>query len=427
MIDLGLTPAKRKQLLRLLHTPHIIRMAVLVQTLQEQYTVDLSPYLMAGQINIRSKEQVTRSADLTIFDPFRRIQLDPNDPSKISIGMADLVKIVYVVTDPVTKESFNIPVFCGPVDDVQRDATTLKITCVGKESLAIGNSYVGKIYKKGTKKTDVIKHILRNVIGENRYQVPDLKAKLPADWRLSQGDIPWDQAKRLASSLGYQLFYDGRGVCRMRVPGGKAVHTFDNYWVSDSPDIDWSTDGVINTVIVKGGKPKKAKKNVSYTAIAAASHALSPQRLGRNGIPRHLYTVIENSGLLSVAECKTLAVQTLNRGLVLGFQAQWDGLPMPLLEEGDMVHISAHGLNATVALNDFSIPLVIGTASYGYNRNVGARGGQRGISRGQYRSYSKKRSQWAAQIRKVDRAAAKRKAAAAKRREKRKKRKKGKK
>jgi hypothetical protein len=405
MIDLGLSPAKRAQLIRLLHTPHTIRMSVAIQTLEGSYTIDLSPYFMGGQININSKEQVTRSADLSIFDPFRRIQLDPDDPSKISVGMADLARINYVVTDPETNDSFAIPVFTGPIDDVQRDETTLKITCVGKEALAVGNSYVGKIYRKGAKKTDVIFDILRNIIGEasNKIQIPDLGAKLPADWRLSQGSIPWDAAKSLARSLGYQLFYDGRGVCRMRVPGSKAVHTFDNYWVSSPPQIDWSTEGIINTVVVKGGKPKKAKKNVSYTAVASPNHPLSPNRLGRNGVPRYLYTTIENSGLLSTAECKALAVQTLNRGLLVGFNAKWDALPMPLLEESDMVHINAHGLNATVALEEFAIPLTIGTASYGYTRSVGQRGGQRGISGAEYSSYRKKAAQWAAQIRKADR------------------------
>lgn len=413
MIDLGLTAAQNAHVLRLLKAPHSIRVAVQVQTLQEEYTMDLSPYLLGGQVNIDNTQQVTRSADLEIFDPLRRIQLDPDDPSKLAVGMADLLKIHYIIGDPVTKEYFNIPLFCGPIDDVSRDQTSLNITCVGKEALAVGNSYVGKIYKKGSKKTDVIKDILRNIMGETKYQVPDLASRLPSDWRLSQGDIPWDQAKKMAKSLGYQLFYDGRGVCRMRVPGGKALFTFDNTWVSSVPEIDWSTDSVVNTVIVKGAVPKKAKTNISYTAVAPSTHPLSPVRLGRAGVPRYLYTTVENDGLKSVAECKALAVQTLNRGLVLGFDAKWDGLPVPMLEEGDMVRVDAGlgsgALTTNVALDVFSIPLTVGTASYGYSRKVGQRGGHGGISGKSYRSYTKKAHTWAAQIRKADRLAAKRK------------------
>lgn len=402
MIDLALTPTKRAQLMRLLRTAHSIRVVIQLQTLSGNYVKDLTPYLQAGQVNVRYGEQVTRAVDLTLFDPFQRIQLDPDDPTRTSVGMADLIRITYVVQDPETKESFNIPIFCGPVDDVSRDRISLKVTCVGKESLAIDNSYVGKIYKKGAKKTDVIKHILRYIMGETNYQIPNLSARLPADWRLSQGMIPWDSAKALARGMGYQLFYDGRGVCRMRIPPRKALHTFNDYWVTDTPEIGYSTDGIINTVIVKGGKPKKAKTNASYTAIAPAAHPLSPARLGRNGVPRYLYTVVEDSSLKSVAACKTRALQVLSRGLLMGFDAQWDALPLPLLEEGDVVHIDSSGLNATVVLTEFSIPLTIGSGSYGYSRTVGVRGGSPGISGQQYRSYQKQAQKWSKQIRKSD-------------------------
>ena len=76
---------------------------------------------------------------------------------------------------------------------------------------------------------------------------------------------------------------------------------------------------------------------------------------------------------------------------------------------------------ASVAQLQCSSPLTIGTASYGYTRNVGARGGQTGIGSKAYGAYNKKRGQWAAQIRAADK-----KAAAAKKRKK-KHRKKGKK
>lgn len=415
MIDIGIPArsAKWNQLIRLLHTSHIIRMSVQVCTLGGEYTKDLSSLLMSGQVNIDTTQQVTRAADLTIFDPFKKIQLDPDDPSKISTGMSDLIKIVYIVIDPETKDAFNIPIFCGPVDSVSRDATSLKITAVGKESLAIGNSYVGKIFKKNAKKTDVIKWILANIIGENKYQIPDLAAKLPADWRLSQGDIPWDACVKLARGMGYQLFYDGRGVARMRKPGGKSLFTFDDNWVSSSPSISYDATQVVNVVVVKGGKPKKAKTNVGYTAIAPASHPLSPQRLGRNGVPRYLFgSAIEDSSLISTAECKATATANLNRGLVLGFNAQWTGLPMPLLEESDMVSIDSGGLKATIALNTFAIPLTIGPSTYGYTRSLKPRGGQRGISSKQYNQYNTKRRAWASAIRKDD--ARKAKAAAAK-------------
>lgn len=404
MIDLGLTPAKRATLLRLLRSPHSFRISVQLMTLQETYVSDLSRLLLEGQVNINAKDQVTRSADLTIFDPFRRIQLDPDDPSKVSTGMSDLVKINYIVINPeIPTEAFNIPIFTGPIDSVSRDAVSIKIQCVGKEALAIGNSYVGKIYKKGAKKTDVIRDILRWIIGETRLQIPDLGARLPTDWRLSQGDIPWDAAVRLARGMGYQLFYDGRGTARMRRPGGRALHTFDGLWVTSPPQIAYDTGEVINTVIVKGGKPKKAKNNVSFTAIAAAAHPLSPQKLGRNGVPRFLPMRIEDSSLISVAECRKKAVQELNRGLLLGYDATWDGLPMPLLEEGDIVHVNAHGLRASCALHQFSIPLTISNASYGYNANLKARGGQTGISRGQMAGYQRRAAHWARQIAAADR------------------------
>jgi len=379
MIDIGMTSAENARLDRLLAAPHQIKVGVHVMSLDGDYKQDLSYALQAGQVTVDATADVSRSLDISFTDPLKRIQLDPDDPSKQSVFIADMLKVVYHVIDPNSDDRFTIPIFKGPIDTVVRSDTTIQVTAQGKESLSLNNAYMGRTFKAGQYKTDVIQHILADLCGETQLEIPDLTFKLPNDLKITHNSIPWKVAKRLASSMGRQLFYDGRGVCRMRDSSGaknKPVFTINDRWITaEPPQISYDMTTVLNTVIVKGAKPKKAKTNVTYTAVAPKDHPLSPWRLGRGGVPRYIFTVIENSALRSVEECRKVAEERLNKHLRAGISVQWNGLIHPRLEPEDLVHINTDTVNATIALDQFTIPLTVTPATFGYLKRVRPRGG----------------------------------------------------
>jgi len=381
MINLGLTQSEMNSLIVLLRSPHFIHINIRLMTLQHEYKQDISKQFVSGGVSIDESSDITRSLDLTLFDPQRRIHVDPDTASSTSVFIADMISVVYTVQNPTRTQTYNIPVFTGPIDDVNRDDTFLYLKCVGKESLSLQNLWIAKTYRKNARKTDVIKDILRWRIGEGRMNIPSLSAKLPNDLKLTREKVPWTIAKNLASGMGYELFYDGRGVATMRKRvGAKAVFTFDDKFVTERPQVDYDLSEIKNVVEVIGAKPKKAKTNIKYVATAPRNHPLSPYRLGRNGVPRYIFESIQDDSINTAAEAKALATSKLNSYLLSGYDAQWNGTPVPMLEENDIVRLNSGDVNAYIRLRKFTIPLGIEAASYGHLRKIRPRGGAKGVA-----------------------------------------------
>lgn len=381
MINLGISQASLNSLITLLRQPHFISINIRLLTLQHEYKQDLSKQFVSGSVSVDMDADITRALDLTLFDPSRKIHVDPDTSSSTAVFIADMISIVYTIQNPSRTQTFNIPIFTGPIDDVNRDDTFLYLKCVGKEKLSLDNLWIAKTYRKNARKTDVIRDILRWRIGETRIQVPTLSSRLPNDLKLTREKVPWTTAKSLAAGMGYYLFYDGRGYATMRrTSGAKSILTFDDRYITERPQVDYDLTAVKNVVEVIGSKPKKAKTNIKYVAVAPASHPLSPYRLGRNGVPRYIFESIQDDSIDTKAEAKNLATRRLNGYLLSGYDVQWNGAPVPFLEEYDIVRVNSGDVNAYVHLRKFTIPLGIEPASYGHLRKIKPRGGAKGVA-----------------------------------------------
>jgi hypothetical protein len=131
-----------------------------------------------------------------------------------------------------------------------------------------------------------------------------------------------------------------------------------------------------NLIWVKGGIPKGSKTAVSVYVAADKTHPLSPQRLGRNGVPRYLLEVIEDDTIRSKVEAEEKAGETLNDRLLQTVEVSFDAMPIPHLEPGDMVRIQTDEYSTSFRLREFSIPLVAGDSmSIGYVKNMAIRKG----------------------------------------------------
>jgi hypothetical protein len=362
---------------------HDLFVRVRLLDLDHNYLEDLSPPFVDGQVSFDTSESITRALDLTLFDPLKAIHLDPDSPSPTGIFLTNMISITYVVRTPGRASVWEIPVFTGPIDDVDRDGLYLNIKCLGKESLSLANLYHGKHYKKTQAKTDVIVNILRTLCGETKFAIPTLNVKMANDLSLSRENIPWLAAKKLAASMGQQLFYDGRGVARMRRVPASVSFTYRDVNLTTVPRVSYDLSTTINAVDVVGGKPKKAKNRVKYQAIAPRSHVLSPQNLGRGTprIPRYLWVEIKDDNITSQAEAIDVGSRQLAQGLLAGVEVAFDGIPNPLAEELDIGRLASEQASTNFHHTKWTLPLVAGTdAAYGYLKRVPARG--RTVKRG---------------------------------------------
>lgn len=361
MISLGLSSTGLAQLQATLAGHHSLRITVQVLRLDGTRMADLSDRFLDGQVNVDSTAAVTRTCTLTLMDPDRSLQFDSDSPSDGAIYLDRMIQVNYSVRPPGGAQ-VTIPVFTGPLTKLSRSDDVVNIEAQGKEALGMGVFWQPRTYTKGWLKTDVIKSILQTEAGESfsKFTFVESSVRLPADYSITSANTPWGVAKHVAAGMGLHLFYDGRGVARLTTWPQASVFHFrqgDGGTVMSTPDITYSSEGLRNSVIVRGGVPSGQKKALEYRISAPASHPLSPWRLGRNGIPRYLAEVIDNSSIVNIGEAQTVAVNALNQALLQEIDVQFDALPIPHLDEGDVVRIYTDEFNAPFRMTKWSLPL----------------------------------------------------------------------
>jgi hypothetical protein len=319
-----------------------------------------------GQVDVDAtqKDQPTRSATVTILDPKRKLHLEPDNAADWGIFAGDMLRIWrgdYV--DELGGWAW-CPVITGPISGFTRDHPECTITVVGKEALAL-DPYVtlsAVTANRGTRFTTAIKRVLEYT-GERRYQFPELGSTLTHHLnvpRLSQG---WVVAQHLADVADRQLFYDGRGYLRLRAQSINPIYTFKTGGggaLLQAPALTYDFTSFRNTADISGGKPKKAKHKVHVIETVSPPNPLSPGALARNDAPKHAVIAIDNAQILRTAKAVELGKRAIGGSLVLSTdpsQSTFDSLPIPHLEEFDLVTVATDQGHIQIRMKQWTVPL----------------------------------------------------------------------
>lgn len=379
MIPLDLTVVQKQALDTALASSHSIDVTVTIMNLNGDRLSEVGDRLISGQVDYDSTADITRSCTLSLNDPNRTLHFDGDSPSDGALYLDRMIRVSYGVrVNSAGVNWVHIPIFTGPIAKVDRTDDVVNVEAQGKEALAMGASWRPATYKKGAKKVYVIEDVMRDRAGEDRFSLPDLPGRIPKDLSIGRQTSPWEVAQSIARSMDRQLFYDGRGTLRLRKPPENSLFRFRDGTggtILNSPQISFSTEGLVNVVWVKGGTPRGQKVAISEYVMAPRAHPLSPQRLGRNGVPRYLLEVVEQQSIRSRGEAREVARGRLNRALVETVDVTFDALPIPYLEPLDMARVTTDEFEQAFRLKQFSIPLAVGeTMPVGYSRRVHVKG-----------------------------------------------------
>lgn len=374
-INLGLTQAEMSAYLALLQTHHTIDIEIRLTDLSNNSLGDVSSMLLGGQVSIDStSDQTTRALTMELLDPNHKLKLDSDAPEDGSIFFTRQAEVIYAIRNPEKTMRFEVPIFCGPLTKVDRIGPVITLEGQGKEKLSMGTVWKGKSYKKGLSKTWVIKDILVDLGGETkrRIRIPDRDAKLPNKVSVDKERTAWTVARSIAQSMGYQLFYDGAGYCRMRKVPSKTVFVWNQKGaLLSNPQVGFSVDEVINAVEVIGGKPKGSKTKITHREVAPQNHPLSPWKMGRFGKPRYYPEVIEDESIKSKKDARKIAKKRLKASLIEQVEVSFESLPIPHLEENDLCRVNSDEFTGTFRLRQMTIPLTAdGKATVGYIARV---------------------------------------------------------
>lgn len=389
MLNLGLSIAERLQFEALLASHHSIVVQLIVMDLDHNERTDVTNRLLDGQVTLDATALITRSLDLDLLDPTGALHLDSNSPDEGAMFADRMVAVRYCVINPAATFRVNVPIFTGPITKLERNGAAVRVEAQGKEALGLSMPWQTKTWSAGYKLTSAINEILRDIMGEGKRSIPDISNKLPrnitvgtvtdADFNVKTSKSPWEVAKGLAKSIGYQLYYDGGGTAVMRPLPENVCWTYregPGGSLKSKPTAGFNIDAVINAVEVFGKKPEKTtgkttKKQPHARLVAERADPLSPWNLGRSGAPRYLPLIVEDDSITTDEEALARAQTELRRGLRSSIEVAYDALVVPHLEELDVIKLSSEKYASTHLLKKTAIPLTAGgTATVGYVKNV---------------------------------------------------------
>lgn len=358
-----------------LRTHHSMRVTAELLTLEMSPVSTISKRVLEGQVNVDANaSESTRSGTCVLLDPEHQLHFDSDSPADGALFADRLIRLHYGIRHPGGKW-VDVPILTGPVTKFDRDGARVNVEVQGKERLARGAAWRVKTYKKGTRKSAVIRDLLEQT-GERHFgfTADERNAKLGSNLTLHHESVPWEVAKKLALSMGLHLYYDGRGRCQLRGHPGTSLWTFndgDGGEVMTAPKVSFDISGVKNAVRVVGKKPKGAKTKVKGVAVADPQHPLSPARLGRNSEGLFLGEFIDDSSIGTDAEAHRVAEARLKTLLLELVDVAFDSRVIPHLDEGDLVTVKTSEFTMGTRLTKFSIPLTAsGTMSVGYLKRI---------------------------------------------------------
>lgn len=354
------------------HGVYTRRISVTLQDRAGGTVADVSSLFQGGDITVDAAADVTRMANVSILDPWHLLGFDADTYQGGALDLTRQLRIVWNIRSPLLSREIRIGVFKGPVTALNRDGAMVELEGSGTEVLGLGRAPRVLQYPEGTKRTDVIKHILKNVMGVQRLgQIGNLPARLGDDLTIKPDDQPWKVAKKLAQSMSRELFFDGNGVPIMRVLPDHVAWTFRSGkggGLTGNPRVNADLTNVKNHIRVIGKTPKNGGAPPVGAATAAANHPLSPENLGPPGAPMYLTEVLTNEHCKTKAECVKVAEDRLRFTLRLIHAVEFDSAPIAHLDPHDLIRLRTSYEDVQTHLTTFTLPLTLdGDMTVGYS------------------------------------------------------------
>jgi hypothetical protein len=375
MINLGLSSSDLVKFQQSLITGYNLKIVVQILDLNHRYITDVSALLVDGQVNHSFYDAVSYSSTLTLMDPDNVVGFDTFSPVDNALYADRMIKIIYSVFSDLLPRWVDVPIFCGQVTKLTRDDAILSVECQGKEAMwgepAMG--WYGRTYRKGTLLTSAIRDVMARYTGETRFDFPSWATKISRDMSVSTETVVWDFALALQGSRNVRhLFYDGRGVLRLRSAPTRPIFTFTESHLTSVPKLDYNHADVRNTAYIKGAQPEH-KPQIRAWKYLPATNPSSSVSLGRNGVRRFLVEMVEDSAIITKAQAEAQAWETLNSLATTAVGYDFDSFPIPHLEPGDIFHLTTRDASFALRATEFSIPLKAGTSqSNGTTRKLSA-------------------------------------------------------
>lgn len=345
-------------------------MVVQVDVLNRNVPVLSLDTVTGGSIEVE-RTLIRRQASVTIIDPGdgSLIPNDPNDPLSV---YGNEIRIWRGIRYPDGTEEL-VPIFTGPIAEVEEDWPTITVKAFDRADRVQRHRFeVPNVIGSGTNYIVAIQRILETADPGIEVNFPATSLATPQLMFEEQGD-PWEAAKKMAASMGYELIFDSMGVCTMHAEPG-AVVTNPAFIFAEGDNADFpeyattatllgatrsrTNRGRFNKVIATG---ENTDNSAVYRAAAWDADPTSPTYIsGDYGVVPRWYA---SQFITSNAQAAGAARSVLRAELGQTDQVPFEVIPNPALDVGDPVRVirARAGIDTVRTIDKLSIPLDAGS------------------------------------------------------------------
>ena len=400
-----LTHTQRRKYDDTLHNSHFIRVELRIMNSNEKvigsYTHPRAR-LLSGSVQINSNAATTRSLDVQLLDPERKLHFDKGSASPHAVYLDRFVSVLYGVWVDDLQDWVDEFVFWGPVTGFNRQGNEVELQAKDPSVLLMAPNYVHEPYaiKEGTKVVDAIKKVAAQM-GCRKFDLPDLKHRLTRPYNVHRGaepwkiittrgkhvsgfqahhpdsnsghgdnskskEDPWQDAAGLVSYLpdSYDIYFAPSGHLTMRKKRKKTRFVFkEGVHLVTHEDIQYNMDAFLNAVRVTGTAAKNKKKPPYAEVTVRHNRPESPDNVRWNGVKRYMERYIHAANLHSQKECRQRAQKELAHAALQRVSVNFDAFPVPYLLENDhVVYKPIHGEHIKFVMRNWTLPLTSDTA-----------------------------------------------------------------
>lgn len=362
---------------------HRRQIEVEVTTLNGRTVAHLTPEVGQGQVLVdaEAEDDVTSRILEATFVQKRRMLFEPESSSDMPFHRQYAIRVMDCRFITELDRWVECPLFYGPMWDFDRTGAEVRLVGHGWERQAYCVKWNPKTYRKGTKKTDIIKELLAECGFLELGGIPDLPATLPEPMTMTKSDLIWPACRKLARSMDRHLFFNAAGRPRLRRIPDSTAFIFDERHLMAEPIVDREARTTPNVFQVIGVKPKGAKRRVRDIRELDPTHPDSKEELALNDKPYRVLLTERNDAIKTQAEAEARAKRLRDQSERGNTDTQVDVLPFPHFEELDLAAVRGHVGAERIRLKRFTVPFSLDPSPLSINslRKAGRGGrGRRG-------------------------------------------------
>lgn len=319
-----------------------------------------------GSLTLDRTQRIKRSGSVTLYDPSHELDVDTDDPFDGVLTEDRHARLMLRIKSPLLPaEGIDLPLHTGVVSNPQRKGAALSVELRGKECLWPTASWVAREWAGNTLKSDLIREILINIIGEPTVVIPRQDDRLPKKGlTLARGEDLGKLLGDLTAGMGMEIIYRADGVPVLREPPDDpafVVEDGEGGTLVEAPSVSTKTSDVFNAVRVSGaksaGRGEVGKKQIVAERVAPRDHPLSPWNLGQGEQPRYLAMFVDDTNIRTFVEAGRVADRELREGLLNEISVTASVKPLWHVEPGDLIAWEAASLTAETRPAQMSLSL----------------------------------------------------------------------